>query len=204
MTVLAVDPASEGDAKPPADSESPLPAMRTIVGLALSSAVLFAVGLEVTEAAGEFALDIDLKPFFVPYLLITFVRFRVSILAVGTGAAIGEGVLDMFEGYELEDPMGFIGYFFGFATFGWYLTRVADDPTAARSQTVAAVLGAFVQAVFEGTAFLVFESEAGTADAAASVLGNTVTHGIVLGAVPLLVLYPYVQERVRLPIDVKR
>jgi hypothetical protein len=152
---------------------------------------LFAAGLLLTEAPGELALDVDLKPFFVPYLLIAAMRYGLPTLSVGLGAAMGEGVLDIVEGYELDDPIGFIGYVVGFTLFGWYLHRVADDPTARRAQVTAAVLGALVQAAFEGLAFVLFATDAHTLDAVASVLGNTLTHGVVLGAIPLVRLYPW-------------
>ncbi|MFB6173273.1 MAG: hypothetical protein ABEI39_01380 [Halobacteriales archaeon] len=166
------------------------------VALGLASAVLFALGLLVSESIGELALDVDLKPFFLSYLLITIPRFGTPTLTIGLGAAVGEGVLDVVEGYELDDPIGFLGYVFGFIAFGWYLSEVAEDPGSPRSLTVAAVLGAFVQAVFEGFAFLVFESGTTPGDAALSVLGNTVTHGVLLGAIPVVVLLPSLRARV--------
>ncbi|WP_049934910.1 hypothetical protein [Haloplanus natans] len=167
-----------------------------VVGVGVLSGLLFTVGLLVAEAPGELALDVDLKPFFLPYLLIAVVRYGFLTLSAGLGAAIGEGALDVAEGYELDDPVGFIGYVVGFTLFGWYLHRVANDPTARRAQTVAAILGAFGQAVFEGLAFLVFATDASPLDAGASVVGNTVTHGVVLGAIPLVVLYPWLEPLV--------
>lgn len=162
-----------------------------LAGVGCLSALLFAAGLLLTEAPGELALDVDLKPFFVPYLLIAAMRYGLPTLSVGLGAAMGEGVLDIVEGYELDDPIGFIGYVVGFTLFGWYLHRVADDPTARRAQVTAAVLGALAQAAFEGLAFVLFATDAHTLDAVASVLGNTLTHGVVLGAIPLVWLYPW-------------
>ncbi|MFB6308087.1 MAG: hypothetical protein ABEH35_02045 [Haloarculaceae archaeon] len=161
----------------------------------IASAFLFGIGCLASESIGELVLDVDLKPFFLPYLLITLPRYGIPTLTTGLGAAIGEGALDVFEGYELDDPIGFLGYVIGFTAFGWYLSEVADDPTSARSLTVAAAFGAFVQALFEGFAFLVFEASSGPTAAVISVLGNTVTHGVVLGAVPLVALYSHVHER---------
>jgi hypothetical protein len=172
----------------------PSPTVRDAM-LGLASLALFAVGLLVTEAPGELALDVDLKLFFVPYLLIASVRFGIPTLSVGLGAALGEGVLDVFEGYELDDPVGFIGYVLGFTAFGWYLDA-ADDPERPRTLAVGAVLGAAVQAAFEATAFLIFEPTASRVDATVSLLGNTVTHGVLLGAVPLVLLYPHVRDRI--------
>jgi len=167
-----------------------------LVGVGLTSGLAFAVGLLLTEAPGELALDVDLKPFFLPYLLIAVVRYGLPTLSAGLGAAIGEGVLDLVEGYELDDPIGFIGYVVGFTIFGWYLHRVAADPTGRRAQVIAAVLGAFGQATFEGLAFFMFATTANPLDAALSVVGNTVTHGVVLGAVPFVLLYPWLAQYV--------
>jgi hypothetical protein len=163
--------------------------------LAAASAILFAGGLLVTESVGEIAVDVDLKPFFLPFLLLTLVRFGLATMSIGVGAALGEGILDVFEGYELDDPVGFLGYAVGFVLFAYYLDQVADDPTTSRSLTVAAVLGALVQAVFEGLAFLIFDPEAGVVKALVSMAGNTVTHGLLLGAIPLVLLHPTVVRR---------
>ena len=159
-----------------------------IAAFGAASAVLFGVGLLVSESVGEVALDVDLKPFFLPYLLIVVARYGLPTLSIGLGAATAEGFLDVFEGYELDDPVGFLGYVIGFTVFGWYLEKVAADPESSRSLTVGAVLGALVQASFEGAAFFLFDPAVGFSDPAVSVVGNTVTHGVLLGAVPLVAL----------------
>ena len=153
------------------------------------------LALVVTESFGEVAVDVDLKPFFLPYLMLATVRYGLPALSIGLGAALGEGVLDIFEGYELDDPIGFIGYVVGFMAFSWYLREVVSDPTRTRSQVVAAILGGFVQAVFEGAAFLAFAPAAGVEQAVVSVLGNTVTHGLLLGAIPLVALLSALRPR---------
>jgi hypothetical protein len=168
---------------------------RRLVRLILTSAVVFALALVVTESFGEVAVDVDLKPFFLPYLMLATVRYGLPALSIGLGAALGEGVLDIFEGYELDDPIGFIGYVVGFMAFSWYLREVVSDPTRTRSQVVAAILGGFVQAVFEGAAFLAFAPAAGVEQAVVSVLGNTVTHGLLLGAIPLVALLSALRPR---------
>jgi hypothetical protein len=152
------------------------------------------IGLLVTEMVGEVAVDVDLKPFFVTYLFLAVVRFGIPTLVVGLGAAVGEGILDVFEGYELDDPIGFLGYVVGFTAFGWYLDKVADDPTRPRALAVGAVLGAFVQALFEGLAFFAFDPAATFVDASISVGGNTLTHGVLLGAIPLVLLFSRFQS----------
>ncbi|MFC7141355.1 hypothetical protein ACFQMA_16140 [Halosimplex aquaticum] len=163
--------------------------------LGAASAVLFILGLLITESFGETAVDVDLKPFFAPYLLIAVARFGIPTLSVGLGAALGEGVIDVFEGYELDDPVGFIGYVVGFTAFGWYVHEVSTDPRRPRSLLVGATLGAFVQAAFEGVAYLAFEASAGYVGASVSVVGNTAAHGVILGGLPLVVLLPRVSDR---------
>ncbi|MFB6301180.1 MAG: hypothetical protein ABEH65_13075 [Halobacteriales archaeon] len=170
---------------------------RRVALLGIASAFLFGVGLLVSEEVGEVALDIDLKPFFLPYLLIATCRYGLPTLSIGLGAALAEGFLDVFEGYELDDPIGFLGYVIGFTAFGWYLNKIADDPENPRSLTIGATLGAFVQAVFEGFAFLLFESGSGPYETILSVLGNTAAHGVVLGAVPLVITYPLFKNQIK-------
>ncbi|WP_136603487.1 hypothetical protein [Salinigranum halophilum] len=162
--------------------------------LCVISLFAFAGGLLVTESVGEVGTDIDFKPFFIPYLFIVITRFGPPTLLIGLGAAIGEGILDIFEGYEIDDPVGFVGYVLGFVLFGWYLHEVADDPTSWRALTGAALLGAFVQAFFEAFAYFVFDPSAGGTQAGLSLLGNTLSHGFLLGAVPLVLLAPAVQD----------
>lgn len=170
-----------------------------LLAIGVASGVFFAGGLLITEAAGEVAVDIDLKPFVIPYLLIATNRFGLATLSAGLGAALGEGALDVVEGYELDDPVGFLGYLLGFTVFGWYLHEIAGDPTQFRSLAIAATLGGFVQAAVEATAFLIFAPGAGPGVAAISALGNTVTHGLVLGAIPLVLLVravPKLRDRI--------
>ena len=126
--VLVLSMVGSSDVEPEPD-ESPAPAVMTAL-LGVASAVLFITGLLVSKSFGEFAFDIDLKPFFLPYLLIALSRYGIPTLSVSLGGAIGEGILDVFEGYEVDDPIGFLGYVLGFTAFGRYLRSVADDPRA--------------------------------------------------------------------------
>ncbi|MFC7068204.1 hypothetical protein [Halobaculum lipolyticum] len=158
------------------------------------AAGVFAAGLLVTEPAGELGLDIDFKPFFLPYLVIAAIRFDERAVAASVGAAVGEGVLDLVEGYELDDPFGFVGYVVGFLVFGWVLREVAPDESDRRWQALACVCGAGTQAAFEGAAFYLL-SDSGVSEALVSVVGNTVTHGVVMGAVPFVLLAPAVLRR---------
>jgi hypothetical protein len=165
---------------------------RLVVTLFVVASVAFFLASAVTEQVPEFATDVDLKAFFLIYLLVALVPYGLATLSAGIGMAVGEGAYDIIEGYELDDPFGFVGYVLGIVTFGWVL-HVAGDPTDRRWQVAAAVAGAGVQATFEGVAFLVL-SDAGVPVALFSVLGNTVTHGLVLGAVPLVLLLPLVGD----------
>mgnify|MGYP006277362055 CR=1 FL=1 len=167
--------------------------LKRLVALLGVGAVVFALGVGLAELGGELGNDVDFKPFFLVYLLIALVRFGGPTLALGLGAAMGEGVHDLIEGYEADEPLGFIGFIVGFVVFGWVLHRVAPDPGDRRWQVTAAMVGAFVQALFEGFAFL-FMTDFSVGEALYSVAGNTVTHGILLGAIPFALLYPAVAD----------
>lgn len=99
--------------------------------------------------------------------------------AVALGAAVGEAIGDILEGYEINDPLGFAGYFIGFAVAG---SLIAGRPLNWVRVTIACIVGAFVQAAIEASSFLIFGEE-GVDVAVYSALGNTLTHGIVLGAI---------------------
>lgn len=187
---------SIGDPPEIADgSDAGASTIRMTIALGIASGGLFALGLLISESFGELALDIDLKPFFVPFLLISVTRYGLPTMSIGLGAALGEGVLDLLETFELDDPIGFLGYVFGFIAFGWYLEQVADDPSSPRALTTGAILGALIQAFFEGIAFFVFEATASWTDSLLSIGGNTVTHGVLLGAVPLVLVHDFYGSR---------
>ncbi len=166
------------------------------VGVAAASGLVFVAGLAVTEPLGEVAVDVDLKPFFLPVLPATLLPYGMTSRSVASGAAVGEALLDVLEGYEVDDPFGFLGYVAGFLAFAWIVHRVAPAPTDRRWLVVAALVGALVQAAFEGLAFLLVGG-VGPAGAAASVAGNTLTHGLLVGALPLIALVAVVESRVR-------
>lgn len=181
--------------------ESEAPVTDTALGLARyagASGLLFVAGLVVSESVGEIALDVDLKPFFLPFLVIGMGAFDGRTLAASVGAAVGEGVLDLVEGYELDDPFGFLGYVLGFTVFGWVLLELAPDPGDRRWQLLACLGGAATQAVFEGVALYAL-SGVGPGEATLSVVGNTFTHGLVIGALPFVALYPAVRRRFGTP-----
>ena len=168
---------------------SSAPKLIVITGL---TGVLFFFGLLITERIPEIPVDIDFKPFFIPFLLVALLPLGAPAWAVGLGAALGEGFGDILEGYEIDDPLGFVGYLLGFVVAG-YIIR--NRPRNWLLVSVACIVGAFVQAVPEGAAFLLFGEEA-LPIAIQSVLGNTVTHGIILGLIPTLILIPLLHGRI--------
>ncbi|GAB2734480.1 hypothetical protein GCM10027174_04150 [Salinifilum aidingensis] len=161
-----VRPAGDGNTTP-----------KTMVVAALV-AVLFFFGLMIFERIPEIPVDIDFKPFFIPFLFLALLPRGLPTFAIPIGAAVGEAIGDILEGYEVDDPFGFAGYFVGFAVAGYLMS--GKQLNWLRIST-ACLVGSLVQAVIEGSAFLVFGEE-GVGVTVYSALGNTVTHGIVLGA----------------------
>ena len=149
------------------------------------TAVLFFLCLLPFEMIPEIPVDIDSKPFFVPLALCALLPRRMG-LAIGLGVALGEGMRDLMEGYELDDPIGFFGYVAGF----WSASQIyALAPRNIFILIIGAIVCGFVQAAIEASSFLLFGAE-GWIVTVESALGNTVTHGIIWGAFPLLFLVP--------------
>ena len=162
-----------------------------LVVIAGLTAVLFFFGLLITERIPEIPVDIDFKPFFIPFLLVALLP-RPTSWAVGLGAALGEGFGDILEGYEPDDAFGFVGYVVCFVLAGY---MIGNRPRSYILVSAACLLGAFVQAVLEAVTFLIFGSEA-LPVAVQSALGNTLTHGVVLGVIPTLILIPLLHGRI--------
>lgn len=162
-----------------------------LVVIAGLTAVLFFFGLLITERVPEIPVDIDFKPFFVPFLLVALLP-RPTAWAVGLGAALGEGFGDILEGYEPDDAFGFVGYVLCFVLAGY---MIGNRPRNWALVTAACLLGAFVQAVMEAATFLIFGEEA-LPVAIQSAIGNTITHGIILGIIPTLILIPLLHGRI--------
>jgi vacuolar-type H+-ATPase subunit I/STV1 len=176
------------------DTESVPPAkLMVIAGI---TAVLFMGSLLLTEFAGvpEILGDTDWKSFFIPYLFIALLPYGAATLAVGAGAALGEGILDVVEGYAPDDAFGFVGYIVGLYAFGYVLHRWGD-PTNKLHMALAAVFGAFVQILIEGIGYLAVSGDT-VSFYVINVAGNTITHGIVLGAIPLVIIYPALHGRI--------
>lgn len=163
-----------------------------LVVIAGLTAVLFFFGLLITERIPEIPVDIDFKPFFIPFLLVALLPLGRPVFAVGLGAALGEAFGDILEGYEVDDAFGFVGYLICFVVAG-YIIR--NRPRNWLLVSVACIVGAFLQAVIEAATFLVFGEEA-LGIAIYSALGNTITHGIILGIIPTLILIPLLHGRI--------
>lgn len=150
------------------------------------TAVSFFLCLLPFELIPEIPVDIDSKPFFVPLTLCALLPAGRTGLAIGLGVALGEGLRDMMEGYELDDPIGFVGYIVAF----WAASAIyALAPFNRIVLVLGAILCGAVQAALEASSFLLFGTE-GIAVAVQSAIGNTITHGVIWGAVPLLFLVP--------------
>lgn len=155
--------------------------MTSLVVIAGLTAVLFAGALAIGEGLGEIPPDIDWKAFFVVYTVITFVPWGTPTIAAAVGATLAEGILDFFEGIEPDEPFGWTGYIVGFTVAGYFM----KDPSNKVKLAIGAVAGAFVQFAIEGLVFIVIENKAMSVYLTA-LAGNTVTHGIILGAIPLI------------------
>lgn len=155
------------------------------------TAVLFFLGLLPLEAIPEIPVDIDSKPFFIPLVLIALLPSGRPGVAIGLGVALGEGIRDMMEGYELDDPIGFVGYFLAFALTSLMFGK---QPPGKVVILVAGVTCAFIQAAIEASSFLLFGEES-LWIVVQSTLGNTFTHGIIWGAIPAFFLVPILQGR---------
>jgi len=156
------------------------------------SAVLFFLTLIPTEIIPEIPVDIDFKAFFVPLVLVALLPVGRPTLAIALGVALGEGIRDLMEGYEIDDPIGFIGYIVGFLAAGYV---IGIRPMNKVVLTIGAVICAGLQASIEATSFIVFGEE-GISVAAMTALGNTITHGIIMGAIPALFLVPALHGRI--------
>jgi hypothetical protein len=64
--------------------------------------------------------------------------------------ALGEGIRDLMEGYELDDPFGFVGYVACVLVFG-YMAGVR--PLNRAWLALSAMVGAAVQSAFDGEPF---------------------------------------------------
>jgi energy-coupling factor transport system ATP-binding protein len=157
-----------------------------LLAIAGLSAVLFFLGLAPLEAVPEIPVDIDQKPFFIPLTLVALLPLGRSTLAVAAGAALGEAIRDLLEGYEIDDPLGAVGYVAAFLV-GGYL--IGNHPRSRVRLVIAGIVAGSLQAVFEASTFVLL-SDKGIDIATWAWAGNTVTHGLIGGALPLLFVVP--------------
>jgi energy-coupling factor transporter ATP-binding protein EcfA2 len=163
-----------------------------LVAIAVLCAVLFFLSLIPLEAIPEIPVDIDQKAFFIPLLFAALLPLGQPTWSVAFGAALGECMRDMIEGYEPDDPIGFVGYVIGFALAG-YIIR--NHPRSWVRLTAASLLAATVQAAFEASSFLILAEES-VKVAVLSWAGNTITHGVIGGILPLLFFVPALHGRI--------
>jgi hypothetical protein len=160
--------------------------------IAVLCSVLFFLSLTVLEAIPEIPVDIDFKPFFIPLAFAALVPIGAPVVAAGLGATLGEFLRDLLEGYEIDDPIGAIGYVVAFTIAGY---MVGERPLSKGRLFAAALVAGAVQAAFEASTFLVFGEETWGV-ALWSGIGNTVTHGLVMGAIPLMMIMPQLYGRI--------
>lgn len=146
---------------------------KLVVIVALTG-VLFYFGLLILERIPEIPVDIDQKPFFIPLLFVALLPLGAPSWAAAVGAALGEAFGDILEGYEPDDPIGFLGYIIGFAAAAYI---IANHPRSWVRLAIAALVAAFLQAVIEASSFLIFGEES-LGVTVQSALGNTLFHGL--------------------------
>ncbi|MEM7555895.1 MAG: hypothetical protein AAF378_17715 [Cyanobacteria bacterium P01_A01_bin.84] len=160
--------------------------------VAVLCSVLFFIALTLIEIIPEIPVDIDFKPFFIPLAFVALVPTGKPTLAVGLGATLGEFLRDVLEGYELDDPIGAFGYVVGFVAAGYI---IGNQPLSKIRLFIGAIVAGFLHAVIEATSFLLFGEET-IKVAAWSALGNTITDGLIMGAIPLILIIPQLHGRV--------
>ncbi len=159
--------------------------------LTVLTAVTFFLGLTLFEAIPEIPVDIDFKPFFIPMSFVALVPKGWPLFAVSLGGMLGEFLRDLLEGYEIDDPIGAVGYVVGFFIAGYLI----GNPLNKIQVAIAATVAGFVHAAIEATAFILFDQE--TAYIAVwAAIGNTITDGIILGAIPTPLIVPQLYGRI--------
>ena len=99
---------------------------------------------------------------------------------------------DLLEGYEIDDPIGAVGYVIGFFIAGYI---VGNHPLNKIRVAIAAAAAGFIHAAIEATAFILFSQET-VYIAFWSAIGNTITDGIILGAIPTPFVVPQLYGRI--------
>jgi hypothetical protein len=162
-----------------------------LVVISVLVGVTFAIGLFLFDFF-EIPVDVDFKPFFIPLVIAILVPNGWPLVAVAFGSVLGEALRDFFEGYEIEDIPGLIGFFIAFILAGYL---IGNDPLNKTRVFLVATFTGILQAAFEAATFLFF-GDVGVWVAAWSWFGNSVTHGIIMGAIPTIWLVPQLHGRV--------
>jgi hypothetical protein len=162
-----------------------------LVVICVTVGVIFGVGLFLFDFF-EIPVDIDFKPFFIPLVFAVLLPNGWPVAAVALGSVLGEAIRDFFEGYGPDDIPGLVGFFVSFYMAGYLIGNNPLNKT--RIFLVATFVGAF-QAAFEAVVFLLF-GDAGVWVALWSWAGNSVTHGIIMGAIPTIWLIPKFHGRI--------
>jgi len=160
--------------------------------LTVLSAVIFFLGLTLFEAIPEIPVDVDFKPFFIPMVFAALVPRGWPLFAVALGGMLGEFLRDMLEGYEIDDPIGAVGYLVGFLAGGYV---IGSQPLNKIRVGIGAAVAGFLHAIVEATAFILFSEET-VYIAVWSAIGNTITDGIILGAIPTPFIIPRLYGRI--------
>jgi len=163
-----------------------------LIVIAVICAVLFFLALTLREATPEIPVAIDFKASFIPLAFVALLSVGTATFAVVLGATLGELLRDMLEGYEIDDPIGAIRYVVGFVLAGYI---IGTRPLCRARLIVAGAGSGFAHAVIEASSFLLFSKE--TMEIATwSATGNTITHGVIMGAILLLFLVPRLHGRI--------
>jgi hypothetical protein len=160
--------------------------------LTVITAVTFFLGLTLFEAIPEIPVDIDFKPFFIPLSFVALVPKGWPLFAISLGGMLGEFLRDLLEGYEIDDPIGAVGYVIGFMAAGYL---IGNYPLNKIRVAIAAIVAGFLHAAIEATAFIIFDEETFRI-AILSAIGNTITDGIILGAIPTPFIVPQLYGRI--------
>jgi hypothetical protein len=163
-----------------------------LIVLAVLCSVLFFLSLTLIEAIPEIPVDIDFKPFFIPLAFVALVPLGGPTVAVALGGMLGEFLRDMLEGYEIDDPIGAVAYVVAFTLAGYV---IHNRPLSKWRLVLAGVLAGLVQAVIEASSFVIFSEEV-LEVALWSAAGNTITHGLLMGALPLVWIVPRLYGRI--------
>ena len=158
------------------------------------TAAVYIVGIFFADGfTPEIPVDIDFKSFFIPFTLLALLPVRLMALAIGIGSALGETLYDLtLEGLGPGDPISIIGFIVGFYIAGLIFGN--EQPAYVRL-VIGAIVGSAIQWSVEGLGLLIIADET-FGIYLRGIIGNTITHGIIMGAIPLVILVPLLHGRI--------